>query len=78
MNAPARKKLRPAASPPAAGFVNASRRRPRYLFARLTFSQPFVLSRLSTVAASFLPAPQSTVSLLPLRALTVSLPAPPL
>src|SRR3954465_14500119 len=44
---------------------------------RRTFSQPFTLSRLSTTATSFLPTPQLTVSFLPLRAFTVSLPAPP-
>src|SRR4051794_39515825 len=42
--------------------------RPAYFFARLTFSQPLVLSFLSTLALSFFPEPQSTVSFLPLRA----------
>ena len=36
------------------------------------------LSALSTVAESFFPAPQSTVSFLPFLALIESLPAPPL
>src|SRR4051812_16931964 len=50
----------------------------RYFFARLTVSQPLTTSFLSTVALSFLPEPQSTVSVLPFRAFSVSLPAPPL
>jgi hypothetical protein len=50
----------------------------RGYFARLTFSQPLTLSLRSTVALSLRPEPQSTVSLTPFLALSVSFPAPPL
>jgi hypothetical protein len=50
----------------------------RYFFARVTRSQCFTTSFLSTVALSFFPGPQSTVSFVPFFALIVSLPVRPL